>query len=1063
MRTISADPDEIDVFQHDVEEDDCIPTFQQEDDESSDDYEETDNVSGSVSSSSIGSNSSSTTSRFVAENSHNTDVHDVKPDVPDEFKPNNLMRFRTVNDAIDMYRSYAEKAGFDVRLNTERKSGEKVIHKYLICHRNSKPPNKSVEIKNKRNTHYRSTDCKAKIVIKHIDGSTDYKFDKFEELHNHEMEEAFHLRKNRKLSFSDKELIMRASTAKIGATKAYKLKATLKGGFEQVKGKVVDFKNFTRDMGSIIGSNDAQFIVNKLLDRKENYPNASYYHRLDENKVLNTLFWANETDKAYYNEFGDVMSFDATFRTNKSSPAALFSTIQELSREQIICVRRMGFGELINMKITEVPGAIAYYMLDNFDTTTNKINLLCGSIEVTTDLVNHIMGFPVGTMSFDDLQYPDTADTTYSDWQSQCDKKNTIRINEIKTKIILSDEADINFKLNFLAIMINSLIESSLHGKANYAPLKYITKETNIRKINWCEFLAYISKIFNLRDNLLGFVEDAMDIFNDDNELKLYRRLLRKIGDLNNKKQNPGNDDAGRENENVDAGAQGKSLTAKKINVGEENCSEQVSQYWSSPSLKNLINSPLRETTAGYMETIADAIGDQTFSSSLADRDSNENKTDHEGNTQQNASETRIVNEKNVDSIMRGMESNANEGNEQTTQTQTKNDEQTTQTQTKNDEKMPVVEQVHEVERPSLKVKFFVNNSPDLPAVKRLKTAAPANRSPYKQRAICLTSRLTHKEKIISDFVFNLKNEPLDEIMITDNGYAIFSYIFESLFPDQHIAYGVIDIWVHILNLKELERDVINSPRGLFIPIDLTISFIFYLSYKSSAYLEIVPYNKDPYIRRATNYMTNEERYAMFKSKFEQLFQNQVDKTLRGIDMVFFPVIRSNHIYLYVFDLKNTKVAVLDNLISDEVFSEKYVHLKTLIRYFIRYLQEVNHTRSNNFSSVLIPKEVFETVSMTRYNKVDCGVFVMRNMEVYKGETEQHYNSGIPVENDFQKLLLSRMRSKYLHSILLSHINLQKEQILERARKYAKLDPKKIEYDRRLAGLAIDTRLHMFI
>ena len=133
------------------------------------------------------------------------------------------------------------------------------------------------------------------------------------------------------------------------------------------------------------------------------------------------------------------------------------------------------------------------------------------------------------------------------------------------------------------------------------------------------------------------------------------------------------------------------------------------------------------------------------------------------------------------------------------------------------------------------------------------------------------------------------------------------------------------------------------------------------------------------------------------------------------------------------------------------------------IRYFIRYLKEVNHTRSNSFSSVLIPKKVFETVSMTTYNKVDCGVFVMRNMEVYKGETEQHYNSGIPMENDFQKNLLSTMRSKYLHSILLSDINVQKEQILEKARKYAQLGPNKIENDRTLAALAIDTRLHMFI
>ena len=46
MRTILVDPDEINLFQTDVEADDYISTFQQEDDESSDDYDETDNVSG---------------------------------------------------------------------------------------------------------------------------------------------------------------------------------------------------------------------------------------------------------------------------------------------------------------------------------------------------------------------------------------------------------------------------------------------------------------------------------------------------------------------------------------------------------------------------------------------------------------------------------------------------------------------------------------------------------------------------------------------------------------------------------------------------------------------------------------------------------------------------------------------------------------------------------------------------------------------------------------------------------------------------------------------------------
>nr|KAJ0191355.1 hypothetical protein LSAT_V11C800423000 [Lactuca sativa] len=39
-------------------------------------------------------------------------------------------------------------------------------------------------------------------------------------------------------------------------------------------------------------------------------------HRCYENQVLNAIFWADEIDKAYYNEFGDVMLFGATFHTN---------------------------------------------------------------------------------------------------------------------------------------------------------------------------------------------------------------------------------------------------------------------------------------------------------------------------------------------------------------------------------------------------------------------------------------------------------------------------------------------------------------------------------------------------------------------------------------------------------------------------------------------------------------------------------------------------------------------------------------------------------------------------
>nr|KAJ0200629.1 hypothetical protein LSAT_V11C600327250 [Lactuca sativa] len=80
------------------------------------------------------------------------------------------------------------------------------------------------------------------------------RFDKFQENHKNELEDTFHLKSTRTLSYSDKKFIVRAFIEKMGATKAYKLKSTLKG----------NYRHFKRDMGSSIGFRDAQLILNKL-------------------------------------------------------------------------------------------------------------------------------------------------------------------------------------------------------------------------------------------------------------------------------------------------------------------------------------------------------------------------------------------------------------------------------------------------------------------------------------------------------------------------------------------------------------------------------------------------------------------------------------------------------------------------------------------------------------------------------------------------------------------------------------------------------------------------------
>nr|XP_043630250.1 protein FAR1-RELATED SEQUENCE 5-like [Erigeron canadensis] len=65
-----------------------------------------------------------------------------------------------------------------------------------------------------------------------------------------------------------------------------------------------------------IGDRDAQMVVDKFRNRKVCLPEFLFDYKCDNNELIG-LFWADETMKCNYKEFGDVMCFDATYKTSK--------------------------------------------------------------------------------------------------------------------------------------------------------------------------------------------------------------------------------------------------------------------------------------------------------------------------------------------------------------------------------------------------------------------------------------------------------------------------------------------------------------------------------------------------------------------------------------------------------------------------------------------------------------------------------------------------------------------------------------------------------------------------
>ncbi|PWA35472.1 FAR1 DNA binding domain, FHY3/FAR1 family [Artemisia annua] len=141
---------------------------------------------------------------------------------------------------------------------------------------------------------------------------------KFLEKHNHRLvreEDYMYLKVACKLSFPQQQLLYHLSNANLGPTRAWNVFKEMCGGFENIGVTDVECRNYKHD------------------------------------KTLIGLFWADDQAKQYYATFGDVVSFDATFRSNSVQESATFSTF---------VIRDTGADYKIKKKTIEVIHEVKY-------------------------------------------------------------------------------------------------------------------------------------------------------------------------------------------------------------------------------------------------------------------------------------------------------------------------------------------------------------------------------------------------------------------------------------------------------------------------------------------------------------------------------------------------------------------------------------------------------------------------------------------------------------------------------------------------------------------------------
>ncbi|XP_019153544.1 PREDICTED: protein FAR1-RELATED SEQUENCE 9-like [Ipomoea nil] len=121
----------------------------------------------------------------------------------------------------------------------------------------------------------------------------------------------------RQLDIGHKIFVANCARANIGSTKSWRLYKEMVGSFTDIGATSTDFCNFRRDLLAYIAGADAQMVVEDMYKNKEMEPDFYFDFDLNEDRELCRLFWADTISRMNFACFGDVMSFDATYSTNR--------------------------------------------------------------------------------------------------------------------------------------------------------------------------------------------------------------------------------------------------------------------------------------------------------------------------------------------------------------------------------------------------------------------------------------------------------------------------------------------------------------------------------------------------------------------------------------------------------------------------------------------------------------------------------------------------------------------------------------------------------------------------
>ncbi|XP_074297761.1 protein FAR1-RELATED SEQUENCE 5-like [Silene latifolia] len=232
--------------------------------------------------------------------------------VENGFKPALGLMFVKLEEAIEFYNLYAVAYDFIPRKYTQTRFRDGLIDKKsMVCNRHGFKEDRK---KLKPAVEFENTEEKKE------EEKIWYAIDTFYEGHNHRLcslKEREFQKNLRTLNLYIKQTIVNNCKFNIGATKTFRILAEQSNGYANIGASLTEFKNFKRNIKCYIGDKDADMILDYLKALSESQDGFYYTYQVDEDNCLASIFWADAQARMNYSLFGDTITFDPTYGTNK--------------------------------------------------------------------------------------------------------------------------------------------------------------------------------------------------------------------------------------------------------------------------------------------------------------------------------------------------------------------------------------------------------------------------------------------------------------------------------------------------------------------------------------------------------------------------------------------------------------------------------------------------------------------------------------------------------------------------------------------------------------------------